>query len=71
VGVPSRPCVSKGGGTQPRRWVLVGMTTTPNEPSPEPTVVPGGDPGPESTPDPEPGQDPGVPSAPEVDPAKN
>jgi hypothetical protein len=44
------------------------MTTTPNEPSPEPTVVPSGDPGPESTPEPEPGEDPGVPPAPEVDP---
>ncbi|MDH2415938.1 hypothetical protein [Nocardioides sp. CER19] len=34
------------------------MTTTPSEPSPDPTVVPSGDPGPESTPDPEPEHDP-------------
>jgi hypothetical protein len=33
------------------------MTTTPPEPSPEPTVVSNGDPGPESTTDPEPGHD--------------
>jgi len=44
------------------------MTTTPSEPSPEPTVVPSGDPGPESTPEPEPGEDPGVPTTPDVDP---
>ena len=44
------------------------MTTTPSEPSPEPTVVPSGDPRPGSIPDPEPGDDPGVAPAPEVDP---
>ena len=44
------------------------MTTTPDEPSPTPDVVPSGDPGPISTPDPAPGGDPGVAPAPEVDP---
>lgn len=45
-----------------------GMTTTPQEPSPAPDVVPSGDPDPISTPSPEPGEDPGVAPAPEVDP---
>lgn len=44
------------------------MTTTPEEPSPEPTIVPSGDPGPGSTPDPVPTGDPDSPPAPEVDP---
>jgi hypothetical protein len=44
------------------------MTTTPQEPSPDPDVVPSGDPDPISTPPPQPGEDPGVAPAPEVDP---
>ena len=44
------------------------MTTTPAEPSPDPTVVPSGDPGTESTPDPEPTADPGTSPEPDVAP---
>lgn len=42
------------------------MTTTPQEPAPEPEVVPSGDPDPISTPQPEPGVGPG--STPEPTP---
>jgi len=43
-----------------------GMTTTPDEPLPEPEVVPSGDPVP--TPPTQPGEDPGTTPEPEVEP---
>jgi hypothetical protein len=46
------------GGNPPRPGYWSGMTTTPEEPAPEPEVVPSGDPAPIETDDPEPQTDP-------------
>ena len=50
LGAGAPPCSTTGGEWVDR--VPVGMTTTPQEPAPDPEVVPSGDPSPIETPDP-------------------